>query len=66
MTTGSGNGTATPAARARRGGQVWRVIAAGVVGTSLEWYDFFLYGTAAPAPYPGATCRRPRHRPCRS
>ena len=47
MTTGSGNGTATPAARTRRGGQVWRVIAAGVVGTSLEWYDFFLYGTAA-------------------
>ena len=24
-----------------------RVIVASVVGTSLEWYDFFLYGTAA-------------------
>jgi metabolite-proton symporter len=24
-----------------------RVVAASVVGTSLEWYDFFLYGTAA-------------------
>jgi metabolite-proton symporter len=26
---------------------LWRVVAASVVGTSLEWYDFFLYGTAA-------------------
>src|SRR5256885_6744942 len=24
-----------------------KVIVASVVGTSLEWYDFFLYGTAA-------------------
>src|SRR4051812_10650456 len=31
--------------RRRRG--LWEVIAASVVGTSLEWYDFFLYGTAA-------------------
>ena len=23
------------------------MVAASVVGTSLEWYDFFLYGTAA-------------------
>ena len=28
-------------------GSLRRVIAASVVGTSLEWYDFFLYGTAA-------------------
>src|SRR5919205_816014 len=26
---------------------VRRVIAASLVGTSLEWYDFFIYGTAA-------------------
>jgi metabolite-proton symporter len=26
---------------------LWQVVAASVVGTSLEWYDFFLYGTAA-------------------
>ena len=24
-----------------------RVIVASLIGTSLEWYDFFLYGTAA-------------------
>src|SRR3954453_21798094 len=47
MTTGSGNGAAAPAARARRGRRLWQVIAASVVGTSLGWYDFFLYGTAA-------------------
>ncbi|GAA5059801.1 metabolite-proton symporter [Thermocatellispora tengchongensis] len=27
--------------------QARRVITAGLIGTSLEWYDFFLYGTAA-------------------
>ncbi|RBQ19699.1 MFS transporter [Spongiactinospora rosea] len=27
--------------------QARRVIVAGLIGTSLEWYDFFLYGTAA-------------------
>ena len=25
---------------------VRRVVAASLVGTSLEWYDFFVYGTA--------------------
>ena len=30
-----------------RRGSLRRVIAASVVGTSLEWYDFFLYGTAS-------------------
>ena len=24
-----------------------RVIAASMIGTTIEWYDFFLYGTAA-------------------
>ncbi|GAA4805538.1 MFS transporter [Actinomycetospora chlora] len=36
--------SATGAAPPRRSS---RVIVASVVGTSLEWYDFFLYGTAA-------------------
>ena len=26
---------------------VRRVIVASLIGTSLEWYDFFIYGTAA-------------------
>jgi MFS family permease len=30
------------------GGRQWRrVLAAGLVGSSLEWYDFFIYATAA-------------------
>jgi metabolite-proton symporter len=37
----------TPATPVRAPSSVRRVIAAGLVGTSLEWYDFFVYGTAA-------------------
>ncbi|MFD1531969.1 MFS transporter [Pseudonocardia aurantiaca] len=32
---------------ARKPSSVRRVIIASLVGTSLEWYDFFIYGTAA-------------------
>ncbi|MFC5752803.1 MFS transporter [Actinomadura rugatobispora] len=32
---------------AERGGQVRKAALASVVGTSIEWYDFFLYNTAA-------------------
>jgi MFS family permease len=32
--------------------QVRLAAAAGVVGTSIEWYDFFLYGTAAAIVFP--------------
>jgi MFS family permease len=32
--------------------QVALAAAAGVVGTSIEWYDFFLYGTAAAIVFP--------------
>ena len=35
-----------------RKAQVRRAIAASVVGTSIEWYDFFLYGTAAALVFP--------------
>ena len=38
-------GTSGPGAAPPR--RPTRVIVASVVGTSLEWYDFFLYGTAA-------------------
>jgi len=39
------------AARVRRG-QVRRALVAGTVGTAIEWYDFFLYGTAAALVFP--------------
>ncbi|NUO89897.1 MAG: MHS family MFS transporter [Dermatophilaceae bacterium] len=34
-------------AQAKQPSSVRRVIVASLVGTSLEWYDFFIYGTAA-------------------
>src|SRR4051794_9226813 len=35
-----------------RRSQVRRAIFAGTVGTAIEWYDFFLYGTAAALVFP--------------
>ena len=29
--------------------QLRRAVIASTVGTTIEWYDFFLYGTAMPA-----------------
>ncbi len=37
----------TPPAGNRQPSSVRRVIVASLIGTSLEWYDFFIYGTAA-------------------
>jgi metabolite-proton symporter len=31
---------------------MWRVVAAALSGSSIEWYDFFLYGTAAATVFP--------------
>ena len=31
----------------RRPGELSRVVLASFIGTTIEWYDFFLYGTAA-------------------
>src|SRR5205823_13666190 len=31
----------------RRSSDLVKVAAASLIGTSIEWYDFFLYGTAA-------------------
>jgi hypothetical protein len=33
-------------------GQVGKVAFAGVVGTTIEWYDFFISGTAAGVAWP--------------
>ncbi|MEV7194636.1 MFS transporter [Streptomyces sp. NPDC093510] len=38
-------GTAPPASPDRTG--IVRIVAASLVGTTIEWYDFFLYGSAA-------------------
>ena len=59
-TGGNGNGRGNGAHPARNGHggddlrrrQVRRALFAGVVGTSIEWYDFFLYGTAAALVFP--------------
>jgi len=37
----------SPAAAGRQPSSVRRVVVASLIGTSLEWYDFFIYGTAA-------------------
>ncbi|MFJ8011401.1 MFS transporter [Streptomyces sp. NPDC096339] len=38
---------AAPAAPSASAGNIRRVVAASLVGTTIEWYDFFLYGSAA-------------------
>ncbi|MGW6918654.1 MFS transporter [Kitasatospora sp. NPDC054939] len=37
----------SPAATARPGSPLWKVVGASLIGTTIEWYDYFLYGTAA-------------------
>lgn len=38
---------ATPAASPPRASNLPRIVAASLIGTTIEWYDFFLYGSAA-------------------
>jgi metabolite-proton symporter len=38
---------ATPAPKTAARGSTGRVITASLIGTTIEWYDFFLYGSAA-------------------
>ncbi|MGV9422788.1 MFS transporter [Streptomyces sp. NPDC003656] len=45
-----GNGSGPATAPERRTG--WKLLAAGLIGSSIEWYDFFLYGTAAALVFP--------------
>src|SRR5215831_10926505 len=44
----SANAMASPTVRTQR----VRAIAASTVGTTIEWYDFFLYGSAAALVFP--------------
>ncbi|MEV4318143.1 MFS transporter [Actinocrispum sp. NPDC049592] len=44
---GEQSGLSTPRRRAYR-----KLLAAGLIGSSIEWYDFFLYGTAAALVFP--------------
>ncbi|GAA2613100.1 MFS transporter [Actinomadura fulvescens] len=37
----------TPAHSTSRPGGIGRVVGASLIGTTIEWYDFFLYGSAA-------------------
>jgi len=37
----------TPAVEERQGSSIHKVVFASLVGTAVEWYDFFLYGSAA-------------------
>jgi MFS transporter, MHS family, shikimate and dehydroshikimate transport protein len=45
--TRDGQAPAAPAAPATSPKSLRRVVAGATVGTALEWYDFFIYGTAA-------------------
>lgn len=38
---------ATPAPAPTAPGSLRRIVAASLIGTTIEWYDFFLYGSAA-------------------
>src|SRR5207247_4122766 len=37
----------SPGSELERRSEILKVAAASLIGTSIEWYDFFLYGTAA-------------------
>jgi MFS family permease len=48
MSAPASNSPASPGARTQR----VRAVAASTVGTTIEWYDFFLYGTASALVFP--------------
>ncbi|MCP2279453.1 Sugar transporter [Nocardia amikacinitolerans] len=48
----AGPGQTPLAPAAERGRAHRKLLAAGLIGSSIEWYDFFLYGTAAALVFP--------------
>src|SRR6201995_835221 len=48
----AGHATSVSGDEAGRGRQIRLAAVASVIGTSIEWYDFFLYGTAAAIVFP--------------
>src|SRR5690349_4827997 len=48
LSSRSSSGTGTvPSALPSQGADVWKVIAASAVGTMIEWYDFYIFGSLA-------------------
>src|SRR3712207_1774588 len=43
---------ARPGAEPRSGSNIVKIVAASMAGTTVEWYDFFLYGVAAALVFP--------------
>jgi MFS family permease len=52
MDSGEARAAMTAAETAERGRQVRKAALASTVGTTIEWYDYFLYGTAAALVFP--------------
>jgi hypothetical protein len=48
----AGRARSVSADESGRGRQIRLAAVASVIGTSIEWYDFFLYGTAAAIVFP--------------
>jgi hypothetical protein len=52
--------TYAPLPAAEHSAQLRKAVIASTVGTAIEWYDFFLYGTAAGLIFGKLLCRPTR------